>query len=200
MKAREVTDLQRRIRPHRSLRSVALGGCIGSAFVLVVDLVSLPRAAWIPAVMLALAVLLAVQETRVLGRLRAQPETMPAERPKTHAEQVAEAVEAQRQRQWDAIAERAYLAAGGAGQVSRKGAFVRPENGLPPGFVPPSAALGSPLRSMGSMADFATGMGRLSAPLGPCAHLNAEPVDLITGERVAWLCPDCPAELPADWR
>lgn len=37
--------------------------------------------------------------------------------------------------------------------------------------------------------------------LGPCAHKNAEPVDLlVTGERVAWCCPDCPAELPAGWR
>lgn len=33
-----------------------------------------------------------------------------------------------------------------------------------------------------------------------CAHANAEPVDLLlTGERVAWVCPDCNAELPAGW-
>jgi hypothetical protein len=42
---------------------------------------------------------------------------------------------------------------------------------------------------------------RPAAASGPCAHLDAEPVDLlVTGERVAWTCPDCPAELPADWR
>lgn len=33
-----------------------------------------------------------------------------------------------------------------------------------------------------------------------CSHPDAEPVDLLlTGERVAWVCPDCNAELPAGW-
>jgi hypothetical protein len=33
-----------------------------------------------------------------------------------------------------------------------------------------------------------------------CPHFAAEPVDLLlTGERVAWVCPDCNAELPAGW-
>jgi hypothetical protein len=33
-----------------------------------------------------------------------------------------------------------------------------------------------------------------------CAHGAAVPVDLLaTGERVAWLCPDCDCQLPADW-
>jgi hypothetical protein len=50
------------------------------------------------------------------------------------------------------------------------------------------------------LAGFAAGIARLSAAAGGCAHMNAEPVDLITGERVAWVCPDCPAELPAGWR
>jgi len=41
--------------------------------------------------------------------------------------------------------------------------------------------------------------------LGPgvwvCAHPDAEPVDLSTGERVAWVCanPECGAGLPAGW-
>lgn len=47
------------------------------------------------------------------GVAKAMPAAVPAGRPKTHAESVAEAVEAQRQRQWDVITERAYLAAGG---------------------------------------------------------------------------------------
>jgi hypothetical protein len=52
----------------------------------------------------------------------------------------------------------------------------------------------------GTMAGFEVGTARLTAVLGQCAHKNAEPVDLLTGERVAWICPDCPAELPARWR
>jgi hypothetical protein len=33
-----------------------------------------------------------------------------------------------------------------------------------------------------------------------CLHPDAKPVDLLlTGERVAWICPDCNAELPAGW-
>lgn len=37
--------------------------------------------------------------------------------------------------------------------------------------------------------------------LDPCAHPGAVPVDAAwTGERVAWLCPECDAQLPADWR
>ena len=41
---------------------------------------------------------------------------------------------------------------------------------------------------------------RLAAAFGPCAHHEAVPVDLpVTGETVAWLCPDCDAQLPAGW-
>jgi hypothetical protein len=81
----------------------------------------------------------------------------------------------------------------------RKGAFVRPENGLPPGFTPPSAALGS-LAAGASMADFAVGMARLSSALGGCAHADAERV-IPSGstETVGWICPDCDADLPAGW-
>jgi hypothetical protein len=107
--------------------------------------------------------------------------------PKTHAEAVAEAVEARRQQQWDAIAERAYRATGG--QVDR------------PAPRPPE------LRP-GAAYDVSTTLDRDgysgTAPVrsaSPCAHKNAVPVDLlVTGERVAWTCPDCPARLPADWR
>ena len=36
---------------------------------------------------------------------------------------------------------------------------------------------------------------------GGCSHPNAVPVTLLDGgERVATLCPDCDAQLPADWR
>jgi hypothetical protein len=51
-----------------------------------------------------------------------------------------------------------------------------------------------------SMADFTLGMARLAAALGPCAHPDAVPVELLlTGERVAWLCPGCDTQLPADY-
>ena len=41
---------------------------------------------------------------------------------------------------------------------------------------------------------------RLQAAFGPCAHPGAVPVDLLlTGEVVAWLCPDCGQRLPAGW-
>lgn len=51
----------------------------------------------------------------------------------------------------------------------------------------------------GTTAGLELGFARLSATLGPCSHPDAEPVDLSTGERVAWVCPDCDAELPAGW-
>jgi hypothetical protein len=36
--------------------------------------------------------------------------------------------------------------------------------------------------------------------LDPCGHPDAVPVDTLwTRERVAWLCPECDAQLPADW-
>lgn len=41
----------------------------------------------------------------------------------------------------------------------------------------------------------------LGVLIGPCAHNGAVPVDLLlTGETVAWLCPECDAQLPAGWR
>lgn len=37
--------------------------------------------------------------------------------------------------------------------------------------------------------------------LKPCLHTHAVPVELhLTGELVAWLCPDCDAQLPEDFR
>jgi hypothetical protein len=50
-------------------------------------------------------------------------------------------------------------------------------------------------------AAFEASQARLAAAPAPCAHPDAEPVDLSTGERVAWVCanPECNAELPAGW-
>ena len=70
--------------------------------------------------------------------------------------------------------------------------------GPAPAFAaPPARPL--PVTAATTMADFEAGVARLSATSGSCAHPAAEPVDLITGERVAWVCPDCNAELPARW-
>lgn len=41
---------------------------------------------------------------------------------------------------------------------------------------------------------------RMVAALGPCAHPDAVPVQLqMTDEVVAWLCPACSTQLPAEW-
>jgi hypothetical protein len=48
----------------------------------------------------------------------------------------------------------------------------------PPPAAPPAAATGRP----------------------GCQHAGAVPVDLVTGERVAWLCPDCGTQLDAGFR
>jgi hypothetical protein len=46
--------------------------------------------------------------------------------------------------------------------------------------------------------DFVT---RSTALFGQCTHPRALPVEaILTGDRVAWLCPDCDVQLPADWR
>lgn len=49
-----------------------------------------------------------------------------------------------------------------------------------------------------SMARLAANLTALACPR---AHTAAVPVDeLLTGVTVAWLCPDCDKQLPADWR
>jgi hypothetical protein len=79
---------------------------------------------------------------------------------------------AERRRVWGPVVTRPYLAGG-----------LR---------LPPAA--------MTSMADAELGFARLAAVLAPCAHAEAEPVDLlVTGETVAWVCLDCDATLPAGW-
>lgn len=46
----------------------------------------------------------------------------------------------------------------------------------------------------------ATAMANLAVAFGGCPHPNAVPVELLDdGQRVAVLCPDCDAQLPADW-
>lgn len=38
------------------------------------------------------------------------------------------------------------------------------------------------------------------SPGGYCDHPEAVPVELlVTGDLVAWLCPDCDVQLPAEW-
>ena len=38
------------------------------------------------------------------------------------------------------------------------------------------------------------------ATAGGCAHPAPEAVQTVGGDLVAWLCPGCDRELPADWR
>lgn len=40
---------------------------------------------------------------------------------------------------------------------------------------------------------------RLCAALGRCSHPDALPVHALHGPVVSHLCPDCGAQLPADW-
>ncbi|HEV7215208.1 MAG TPA: hypothetical protein VGP33_08775 [Chloroflexota bacterium] len=47
-----------------------------------------------------------------------------------------------------------------------------------------------------STAQFAANLSTLTCPR---AHTAAVPVDDVTGEHVAWLCPDCDKQLPAEW-
>jgi hypothetical protein len=65
---------------------------------------------------------------------------------------------------------------------------------------PPSPTASSAWPPMTTFADLELGFARLAAILGPCAHPDAIPVDLLlTGETVAWLCPACGTQLPAGW-
>ena len=174
-KTQAVNGTQRRVRQMRGAR-VAAAVCIPvNVFVLAVDLALGSAMAIVPAVLIVAQLILIAALTRLIGIARARASTVSVltERRQTLAESVAEAVEAQRQRQWDLIAERAYLAMGGR----------------------PPAETG-----MASVRDLELGFARLGAVLGPCAHPDAEPVKLLmTGETVAWVCLECYAQLPANW-
>lgn len=59
---------------------------------------------------------------------------------------------------------------------------------------------------MGPLAPLSAGMtiemasARLGAAFGACPHADTVPVELLDdGEIVAHLCPDCDAQLPAEW-
>lgn len=54
-----------------------------------------------------------------------------------------------------------------------------------------------PARFYGSRAELVS--ARLKAAVGPCAHAEAVPVETLDGETVAWLCPGCDEQLPAEW-
>ena len=180
-----MTDVQRCVRRLQILRAAAAAALGANAFIVGATLDVVPGLAYAAMAMAFFAVLLIVADTYLIGSLRAEAKrgAASAERQQTHAEAVAEAVEAIRQRQWDAIARQAYRA-------------------QPPDPERLAASTGTALGEAlsPSMAGMALGMARLTAAMGGCAHPDAEPVDLITGERVAWVCPACPAELPPGWR
>jgi hypothetical protein len=41
---------------------------------------------------------------------------------------------------------------------------------------------------------------KMLARVKGCPHVSAVPVDSLEGKRVAWLCPDCDGQLPAEWK
>lgn len=43
-------------------------------------------------------------------------------------------------------------------------------------------------------------VARMLAIDPPCPHSGAVPVESVLGEVVAWLCPECDEQLPAEWR
>jgi len=188
-----VIDVQRRTATSamRGVRAAAALCVPLNAFVLAVDVALRSADAIVPAVLIVALLFLILALTRLIGIFRARERSLSAiaERKQTLAEQVAEAVEAIRQLQWDTIAGRAYLA-------------------KPPPATSTSGARDLGLEELGRRGrEFAAAVtaGTVSEAetariFGSCAHPDAEPVDLTTGERVAWVCPACEAGLPADWR
>ena len=140
----------------------------------------------------------AVVQTRALRWMRyeqllaGQPE-----RPRTHAEEVAEAVEALRERQWAAIMDRAYLAGGGS-------APRRPEApAVPPKAVALRPAGGRP--DSGAVELDPRWEWQVVRSLGVpdrwvkvrCLHTEVEQVPSLSGEVVAQLCLTCDTQFPA---
>ncbi len=132
------------------------------------------------AVILPLWTLVAVLFRVQLRKAYGVREAVPAVPPKPFAEQVAEAVEAQRQAQWDRLMDQAYRAR--PPMRGQQAVIPPPQPKASPGVPPPQPPV-------------------LAGSGASCRHLNAEPVNLLlTGERVAWVCPRCDAQLPANWR
>lgn len=53
---------------------------------------------------------------------------------------------------------------------------------------------------LGGYTEVRTASGRVVAYIpAPCDHADAIPVESLLREVVAWLCPDCDAQLPARW-
>jgi hypothetical protein len=173
-----------------ALGAVALAALL--AFVLVVT--GTPNA-----VLAVLAVFFAgaaLVQTRALRRMRHEqvPAGLP-ERPRTHAEAVAEAVEAMRQRQRDVIAGRAHLAAGGREQRAEPRRPAVPPPPAPPVARPSACAVKLDPRWEWRL------VRRLGMPdewvRGRCLHTEVEPVESAAGEAVAQLCLTCDTQFPA---
>lgn len=188
---RAEAGLRRRIARHAALQTAAIGGLAGAAFAFWLVLALAPAAAYRPGVAALLATALAVRERRALGRLRAQAHLPAGQAERTHAEEVAEAVEALRQRQWAAITERAFLAAG-APSVRAPAARPAPETDL---MRPSAGAVRLDPRWEWRLVQ------RLGMPdewvKARCRHTEVEPVESAAGEAVAQLCLTCDTQFPA---
>ena len=123
---------------------------------------------------------------------------------KTRAEEIAEAVEALRQRQWDAIADRAYLAAGGTADSKRRTPATRSQQVVarPASSVARKAPEGRP--DSGAVELDPRWEWHLVRGIGVpdrwvkarCRHLEVDPVKSLSGEVVAQLCLTCDTQFP----
>ena len=191
-------DFRRSIARHRALRMFATGGVIGAAFAFCATLMLAPVDAWRPGILLAFIALLAARERRKLSRLRAaavrDARLFGVGWPRqTHAEAAAEAIEGLRQRQWDLITERAFLARGGRARS--------PIPALPPAVPAPSTAR-PPANAVRLDPRWEwTLIQGLGVPdvwvKARCLHTEVIPVESVTGDVVAQLCLTCDTPFPA---
>jgi hypothetical protein len=197
-KHRAEADVERRVGRLRAARlffiPMPLFGAVFAAVALGEGNI---RATVLFAMSAACAAILCAYWTAAMRRLRRQ---IPVgggqpERPLTHAEAVAEAVEAQRARQWAAVMDRAYLAAGGAASRPRG-----PE--APPKTAAARPAVARP-DSGGVELDprwewqLVRGIGVPDRWVkARCRHLEVDRVKSLAGEVVAQLCLTCDTQFP----
>lgn len=199
---REEIDVERRIGRLRAARlffaPLALFGavCVAVAFGEGND-----RATMLFAMSTACAAILCAYWTAAIRRLKRPVVAGEPERQLTHAEEVAEAVEAQRQRQWAAVMDRAYLAAGGAAGGKRRAphgqqVVTRPRARETPAVArPDSGAVELDPRWEWQLV---RGLGVPDRWVkARCRHLEVEVVKSLAGEVVAQLCLTCDTQFPA---
>jgi hypothetical protein len=197
---REETDVQRRIGRLQAARlffiPMPLFGAVFAAVALGEGNI---RATVLFAMSAACAAILCAYWTASIRRLKRPVAAGEPERQLTHAEAVAEAVESLRQRQWAAVMDRAYLAAGGTAR--------RPRSAEAPVTPPKTVAVrpAAPRPDSGAVELDPRWEWQLVRGLGVpdrwvkarCRHLEVEAVKSLAGEVVAQLCLTCDTQFPA---